>query len=54
MKLLLTSSGVSNASIRESLVGLLDKPIEESAALVVPTAIHPFANADDGRAARPG
>jgi dipeptidase E len=42
MKLLLTSSGVSNASIRDALVGLLGKPIEESTALVVPTAIHPF------------
>jgi dipeptidase E len=42
MKLLLTSSGVSNASIRDALVGLLGKPIAESAALVVPTAIHPF------------
>jgi dipeptidase E len=44
MKLLLTSSGVTNASIRDALVGLLGKPIAESAALVVPTAIHPFAS----------
>jgi dipeptidase E len=42
MKLLLTSSGVSNASIRDALVGLLGKPIAESSALVVPTAIYPF------------
>lgn len=42
MKLLLTSSGVSNASIRDALVALLGKPIAESAALVVPTAIQPF------------
>src|SRR5689334_5733357 len=42
MKLLLTSSGISNPTIREALVGLLGKPIEESTALVVPTAIYPF------------
>jgi len=42
MKLLLTSSGVSNASIRDALVRLLGKPIEEATALVVPTAILPF------------
>jgi dipeptidase E len=42
MKLLLTSSGISNASIREALVDLLGKPIEEAGALVVPTAILPF------------
>ncbi|MCH1868533.1 Type 1 glutamine amidotransferase-like domain-containing protein [Nocardioides sp. CFH 31398] len=38
MKLLLTSGGVSNPSIREALVGLLGRPVEESTALVVPTA----------------
>lgn len=42
MKLLLTSSGISNPSIREALVGLLGKPIEESTALVIPTGIYPF------------
>jgi dipeptidase E len=42
MKLLLTSSGISNPSIREALVDLLGKPIEECSALVVPTAIYPF------------
>ena len=42
MKLLLTSSGISNASIRDALVGLLGKPIAESSALFVPTAIYPF------------
>jgi dipeptidase E len=42
VKLLLTSSGISNASIREALVELLGKPIAESSALVVPTAILPF------------
>jgi dipeptidase E len=42
MKLLLTSSGISNPGIRDALVGLLGKPIAESSALVVPTAIYPF------------
>ena len=38
MKLLLTSAGVKNASIRDALVDLLGKPIAESSALVIPTA----------------
>ena len=38
MKLLLTSGGVTNPSIRAALVQLLGKPIAESHALVVPTA----------------
>jgi dipeptidase E len=42
MKLLLTSSGISNASIEAALVELLGKPIEDSSALIVPTAINPF------------
>lgn len=42
MKLLLTSNGVANSSIYDALVGLLGKPIEESRALIVPTAIYPF------------
>jgi dipeptidase E len=42
VKLLLTSSGIRNATIRNALVDLLGKPIEESTALVVPTAILPF------------
>src|SRR3954464_8288797 len=42
MKLLLTSSGISNPSIEDALVGLLGKPIAESSALIVPTAIYPF------------
>jgi dipeptidase E len=42
VKLLLTSSGISNVSIRDALVGLLGQPISESSALVVPTAIYPF------------
>jgi len=42
MKLLLTSSGISNTSIHNALVELLGKPIAESTALVIPTAIYPF------------
>jgi dipeptidase E len=42
MRLLLTSSGISNPSIHDALVGLLGKPIAESSALFVPTAIYPF------------
>lgn len=38
MKLLLTSGGLANAAIRESLVDLLGKPIAESSALFIPTA----------------
>jgi dipeptidase E len=44
VKLLLTSSGISNGHIRDALVQLLGKPIAEAKALVVPTAIHPFAS----------
>ena len=42
MKLLLTSSGISNPSIDGALVALLGKPVAESSALIVPTAIYPF------------
>lgn len=42
MKLLLTSSGISNQSISDALVDLLGKPIAESSALFIPTAIYPF------------
>ena len=38
MKLLLTSGGVTNDSIRAALVDLLGKPISESNALCIPTA----------------
>lgn len=40
MKLLLTSAGISNASIRNALVELLGKPIAEASALFIPTAIY--------------
>ena len=38
MKLLLTSAGVTNPSIRRALEDLLGKPISESSALCIPTA----------------
>lgn len=40
MKLLLTSAGVSNASIRDALVGLLGRPIADCDALCIPTALY--------------
>jgi dipeptidase E len=44
LKLLLTSGGVTNTSIREALVELLGKPISEATALCIPTAMygHPW------------
>jgi dipeptidase E len=38
LKLLLTSGGVTNTSIRDALVALLGKPIADSSALCIPTA----------------
>ena len=40
MKLLLTSAGITNSSIRTALVDLLGKPIAESNALCIPTAAY--------------
>jgi dipeptidase E len=42
MNLLLTSAGIKNKSIHDALVDLLGKPIAESGALFIPTAIYPF------------
>jgi dipeptidase E len=42
MKLLLTSAGIKNTSIHDVLVDLLGKPIGESNALCIPTAIYAF------------
>ncbi len=42
MKLLLTSSGITNATIENALVELLGKPIADAKALFVPTGIYPF------------
>ncbi|HEY3676222.1 MAG TPA: Type 1 glutamine amidotransferase-like domain-containing protein [Candidatus Tumulicola sp.] len=44
MKLLLTSSGIKNTSIRNALTALLGKPIEESNALFIPSGVYPFVN----------
>jgi dipeptidase E len=44
MRLLLTSTGIKNPSINEALVDLLSKPIAESSALCIPTAM--YANPD--------
>lgn len=40
MKLLLTSGGVRNGSIKQALVDLLGKPIEEASVLCIPTAMY--------------
>ena len=42
MRALLTSAGIKNRSIHGALVDLLGKPIAESNALFIPTAIYPF------------
>jgi dipeptidase E len=44
MKLLLTSAGLTNDSIRGALVGLLGKPIPECRAVHIPTAVYAFPN----------
>ncbi|MGH8877910.1 MAG: peptidase E, partial [Stackebrandtia sp.] len=40
MKVLLTSAGVKNPSIRDALLDQLRKPIAESSALCIPTAMY--------------
>ncbi len=42
MKYLLTSTGIKNRSIHDALVDLLGKPIADSSALCIPTALNPF------------
>ena len=42
MKLLLTSGGITNNSIRNALVDMMGKPIAEATALFVPTAEQPL------------
>ncbi|HEY6579888.1 MAG TPA: hypothetical protein VIZ60_02030 [Rubrobacter sp.] len=44
MKLLLTSVGASNESIRGALVDLLGKPIEECRAVQINTALYASPN----------
>jgi dipeptidase E len=47
MNFLLTSAGIKNKSIHDALVDLLGKPIAESNALYVPTAIYAMRNGAD-------
>src|SRR6266851_443982 len=47
MRFLLTSAGIKNASIRDALVDLLGKPIAESTALCIPTAVYAIADGAD-------
>lgn len=42
IKLLLTSTGVTNESMRDALAELLGKPISEAEALFVPTGVYPY------------
>jgi len=42
LKFLLTSGGITNASLHDALVDLLGRPIVESSALCIPTAIYAF------------
>jgi dipeptidase E len=42
IKLLLTSSGVTNEGMRDALAELLGKPISEAEALFIPTGVYPF------------
>ena len=51
MKLLLTSAGVTNPTIRDALVDLIGKPIEESSALCIPTAQYGHPNVGPGQRA---
>jgi len=50
VRLLLTSAGVTNPSIHDALVDLLGKPIAESSALCIPTAMygHPDVGPGEG------
>ena len=50
MRLLLTSAGVKNPSIHDALVDLLGKPIADSSALCIPTAMygHPHVGPGEG------
>ncbi len=52
MKLLLTSGGIVNNSIRTALVAMLGKPIAEATALFVPTAEQPLGPFFVGRSAQ--
>jgi dipeptidase E len=47
MKLLLTSAGISNASIHNALVELMGKPVAQAKALFVPTGLYGVPNGGD-------
>lgn len=47
MKLLLTSAGITNDSIRKALVDMLGKPIAQSKAIGIPTAMYAFPGGSD-------
>ena len=47
MKLLLTSAGISNQSIENALVDMLGKPIADTHALFIPTAIYGLPDGGD-------
>lgn len=47
MKLLLTSAGISNASIHNALVELMGKPVAEANAFFVPTGLYGVGNGGD-------
>ena len=51
MKLLLTSAGVKNTSIHDALLDLLGKPIADSSALCIPTAMYGHPNVGPGAGA---
>ena len=51
MKLLLTSGGIVNNSIRNALVDMMGKPVAEATALFVPTAEQPLGPFFVGRSA---
>jgi dipeptidase E len=52
MRLLLTSAGIKNTSIRDALVDLLGKPIAESSALCIPSASYGHPEGGPGAAWR--
>jgi dipeptidase E len=51
LRLLLTSAGVRNAGIHDALVDLLGKPIADSSALCIPTALYGHPQVGPGEAA---
>ena len=44
MKFLLTSGGITNTSIHNALEEILGKPISQSSALIIPTALYALPN----------